>query len=231
VSRTLRIVSYNVHACIGTDGTFSPQRVSRVLEQLAPDFVALQEVEDRDVDGKPVSAFLADRLGMHAYRGPTLVRGDSDYGNLLLAGRNAKTIVRHEIAVAGREPRGVIEADFRLGLKTLRILVTHLGLSAAERRKQVDQLLAIASSSGSDLVILAADFNEWLPAGHVHRRLARHFAAGTRAKTFPSRLPCLALDRIYVTPAPDTELGCRVERSALTRLASDHLPLVCDLDT
>lgn len=231
MSRTLRIVSYNVHACIGTDGRFSPERIARVLEQLAPDFAALQEVEDRDVDGRPVSEFLADRLDMHAYRGPTLVRGASDYGNLLLAGRKAKTLVRHEIAVAGREPRGIIEADFSIGFKSLRLFATHLGLSAVERRKQVDRLLAIASGSDSDLVVLAADFNEWLPAGHVHRRLARYFAEGTRVKTFPSRLPFLALDRIYVTPAPAGALDYRVERGALARQASDHLPLVCDLAT
>ena len=224
---SLRIASYNVHACVGTDGIFSPGRIVQLLGSLNADFIALQEVENRIVDGMLVSEQLSNRLGMHAYPGPTLQRGDADYGNLLLARPEAAAITRHELSVLGREPRGIIEADFRLDGKLMRIFVTHLGLSGAERRKQLDMLGSIIGRGGPDLSLLAADFNEWLPASPMIRQLGRHFEVSTRQRTFPSRLPLLALDRIWVTPSSAFR-SSRVVRSKLARQASDHLPLVCD---
>ena len=47
-------------------------------------------------------------------------------------------------------------------------------------------------------------------------------------KTWPSILPVLRLDHIFVSP----EIGVvdvRVPRNHLTRIASDHLPIVTDL--
>jgi endonuclease/exonuclease/phosphatase family metal-dependent hydrolase len=224
----LRIVSYNVHACVGSDGRFAPERIADLLAALDADFVALQEVEDRDVGGTPVSAFLARRLGMHAYPGPTLERRDADYGNLLLAKPEATAVTRHEISVPGREPRGIIEADFRAHDVTLRLFVTHLGLSGAERKKQLDLLLTVIGREGADVLVLAADFNEWAPAAGLHRKLGRHFGTSTRHKTFPAPLPVLSLDRIYVSPKQALK-SSRAERSTLARNASDHLPVVCDL--
>jgi endonuclease/exonuclease/phosphatase family metal-dependent hydrolase len=43
----VRIVSYNIHGCVGTDGRRDAERVAAVLEALAPDVVALQEVDSR----------------------------------------------------------------------------------------------------------------------------------------------------------------------------------------
>lgn len=193
------------------------------------DLIALQEVEDRIVDGRSVTALLADRLGMHAYPGPTFKRSDADYGNLLLARPAADAVMRHEISVARREPRGIIEADFGLNHTQLRMFVTHLGLSGAERRKQLDLLLSVIDRDGADVRVLAADFNEWFPLGRLHQRLGRGFGRSTRHKTFPAPLPVLSLDRIYVAPAAALK-SSRIERSKLARNASDHLPIVCELE-
>jgi phospholipase D1/2 len=224
----LRVVSYNVHACIGSDGKFAPDRIADVLAALDADLIALQEVENRDVEGRSVVELLADRLGMHAYPGPTLKRSDADYGNLLLARPAAEAVTQHEISVPGREPRGIIEADFGLDDARLRMFVTHLGLSGTERRKQLDLLLSVLERDDTDLRVLAADFNEWFPFGRLHRRLGRGFGRSTRHKTFPAPLPVLGLDRIYVAPAVALK-SSRTERSALARNASDHLPIVAEL--
>jgi len=53
-------------------------------------------------------------------------------------------------------------------------------------------------------------------------RLARAF------RTFPTRFPSLAVDHIFVNAAlSPTHLN--VHRTQLARLASDHVPLVCEL--
>lgn len=205
-----------------------PERIAAIMESLAADFFALQEVEDRRFAGSTVSNFLARRLGMHAYRGVTLRRSDADYGNLLLARREARNLTLHDISVFGGEPRGCIEADFGIGNQRLRLFATHFGLRAAERLEQVRKLAPALSNDDADVKILAGDINEWRPNGRVLRALRRVFGPGPRRRTFPSRLPTIALDRVYVSPARAlAELSTVTTTEA--RVASDHLPLVCDI--
>ena len=44
-TRSLRVMTYNVHSCVGIDGRLSPRRVARVIARYQPDVVALQEVD------------------------------------------------------------------------------------------------------------------------------------------------------------------------------------------
>ncbi len=224
----LRIVSYNVHACVGRDGRFMPQRIAAVMESLDADFLALQEVEDRPFEGTVVSHYLATRLGMHAYRGVTLRREDADYGNLLLAKRAARDLRLHDVSVAGGEPRGCIDAEFVHGDQRLRLFVTHLGLRTAERLQQVRQLAPVLQRDDVDLRVLAGDINEWRPGSRVLRSLHRIFGPAPRRRTFPSNLPAIALDRIFVAPR-QAVVDLRSVTNAECRVASDHLPLVCDI--
>ncbi|MGD8906982.1 MAG: hypothetical protein PVG58_08825, partial [Gammaproteobacteria bacterium] len=43
----LRVATWNVHSCIGTDGRHSPDRVRRLTRSMEADIVALQEVDSR----------------------------------------------------------------------------------------------------------------------------------------------------------------------------------------
>lgn len=228
----MRFVSYNVHACIGADGRFSPDRIAEVLEAFDADFIALQEVEDRSFEGQTVSAWLADRLDMHAYSGVTLMRSDSPYGNLLLSRPPAHSTRTHVISHAGREPRGVIDADFDVSDTRLRLLATHFGLTSAERRRQANALVDIVRSGDGPLTVLMGDFNEWRPAGYSRRLLSQTFDHVSWQRTWPARWPLVALDTIGVLSGES--LSCRVDfrtaSSGLIRLASDHLPVVCDIE-
>ncbi len=224
----LRFVTYNVHACIGTDGEFSPQRICDILRELRADFVGIQELEDRVLGTEPVSEYLARNLDMHAYRGSTLMRQDAHYGNLLLSREPAQTMRLHDISVPGREPRGVIEAIHDLLGQRVRVLVTHFGLKARERRSQVDELLTIADSGDADVDVILGDLNEWRPASYAIRNLKSRFPVVYRRRTWPARQPLLYLDCICLSPA-SIDHSIHVGRSAATRRASDHLPLICDL--
>ena len=227
-SRRLRVVTYNVHACVGSDGEFLPQRICEVLDELHADFIGIQELEDRIFGDKPVSEYLARNLGMHAYRGATLKRRDAHYGNLLLSREAAATTCMHDISVPGREPRGIIEAGYNLSGHRIRVLVTHFGLKGAERRKQVHDLLRVIDGGESDIDVLAGDLNEWRPAGYTVRALKKRFGTVPRRGTWPARRALLALDSICVSP--DTvRRAVHVVNTGKTRLASDHLPLVNDL--
>ena len=221
-------MSYNVHACVGRDGRFMPERIADLVEPLDADFLALQEVEDRPFAGTTVSEFLSSRLGMHAYRGVTLRRAEADYGNLLLSKHEARVHVLHDISVPGGEPRGCIEVDYDIDDLHVRLFATHLGLRARERLQQVERLAPALERDDADVRILAGDINEWRPSGRVLRAVHRIFGSGPRRRTFPSGMPTIALDRIYVSPGHAlTEL--RTVTTAEARIASDHLPLVCDI--
>ena len=225
----LRVVSYNVHGCIGTDGVFAPRRIIDVLASLDADFVALQEVEDREYAGTTVSQFLADSLNLFDAGRTTHKRAGFDYGNFLLSRVPPLKTTSHDLAFPRREPRGAIEAEFEIDERKLRLLATHFGLSMRERRVQLRTILARLENRSADLTVLCADFNEWLPFSHLHRNLRRLLGDAPAVRTFPSRLAILSLDRIYTSPV-EALVSIQAVATVDARSASDHLPIVADFD-
>jgi endonuclease/exonuclease/phosphatase family metal-dependent hydrolase len=72
------------------------------------------------------------------------------------------------------------------------------------------------------------DINEWFPPSPGLRSMNRHLGPTPALPSFPSRLPVLALDRIWVRPR-GALVALAVHRSALARIASDHLPVRAEL--
>lgn len=216
----MRVATWNVHGCRGRDGRCDPERIGAVLTELDADVIGLQEIEPA------VVAAIAAQTGHTAVAGPT--RGDHPGmgGNALLTRLRVGAIRRHDLSLDGREPRGALDVDLSLVGRSCRALVTHLGLRGAERRGQVRQLLEVLASEAppGGLTVLLGDLNEWLGPGRALRALREGFACGG-ARSFPSRLPLLALDRIVVRPAVALH-SVRAHGSRLARAASDHLPVV-----
>jgi len=175
-------------------------------------------------------AYLLKATGYQVLVGPTIVdpvRGD--YGNALLTRHRVKSFRQVDLSVGGCEPRGALDVTLACGADTLRVVATHLGLRPAERRAQVTKLLAtLAGEPASVPTILLGDLNEWFLWGRPLRWLHRHFEETPAPATFPAGFPLLALDRIWVKPR---HLLRRlfVHASPLAREASDHLPLVAQL--
>jgi endonuclease/exonuclease/phosphatase family metal-dependent hydrolase len=226
-----RVATYNIHRCVGRDGVSDPQRIADVLRAVDADLVALQEVAYAPDHPDDILQYLAAAAGARAIAGPTLLEAKGRYGNALLSRRTPDAVQRADISVPGREPRGVIQLVLTRGGTTVAALATHLGLGIEERRRQMNRILAMLRLVKADVVILMGDFNEWLPWARPLRRAALHFDAPVipAPATFPSRRPLLALDRIWVrAPRPLTDL--RVFAEAPARQASDHLPLVADIE-
>ena len=40
----IRVLTWNVHSCIGTDRRFDPERVKSIIKAIDPDIAALQDV-------------------------------------------------------------------------------------------------------------------------------------------------------------------------------------------
>lgn len=226
-----RMATYNIHRCIGCDGKASPQRVAEVLRAIDADVVALQEVAYDPTRPGDVLQFLAEAAGAEAVAGPTLLEAKGRYGNALLTRTPPRWVRRVDISVPGREPRGILQVSLELPWGPVSVLTTHLGLSIEERRRQMDWIVTMLKQTGSETLIVMGDFNEWLPWGRPLRRVATVCDAPDfpAPATFPSRRPFLALDRIWVrSDRPLTSL--RVFKESPAPMASDHLPLVADLD-
>ena len=224
----IRIASYNIHRGIGRDSRFSAQRILDVLNEIQADAIALQEVESHSsrID---MLAWLAERTGFYAIAGITLSRPESQYGNAVLTRFPIRATQLLDLSFSRHEPRGAIVLDLDCDGSPLLLVATHLGLRPAERRAQIEQLLALFRARPHMRAILLGDLNEWFLWGRPLRRLHRHFQPTPAPPTFPARWPLFALDRLWTHPRSILRyLG--VHSSVLARVASDHLPLVAEVD-
>jgi endonuclease/exonuclease/phosphatase family metal-dependent hydrolase len=133
-----------------------------------------------------------------------------------------------DLSLPSREPRGAVDAILDCNGTPLRIVVTHLGLRNTERAEQARRLIA-AVSADPRMTVLAGDINEWLLPHRALRALHAHFGESPARATFPSAAPMFALDRIWTSPASLLR-RVHVHVSRLARRASDHLPLVAELE-
>lgn len=225
----MRIATYNIHRAVGADGRQSAARIARVLQEIDADVVALQEVAFRLDESDHLLEYLARELQAQVVEGVTMFDERGHYGNAVLTRLPVSTVDRLDISVPGREPRGAIEVGLRLESLVIRLVATHLGLRPRERRAQIKSLLPRFEPRGADVRILLGDLNEWFLWGRPVRWLRRVFGETPALRTFPAKSPWFALDRLWVAPrAAITDLRTHVSPTA--RTASDHLPLVADLD-
>jgi len=224
----LVLATYNIHRCIGRDGRQDLGRITRILNRVNPDFAALQEVESHSETRHDMLGRLAAGTGLFPIAGPTMLSGSGTYGNGLLARHPPLNVVRHDISYEKREPRGAIEAIFQRGDNRLRIITTHLGLKPIERRRQAGKILDIAGNEADDphlITVLMGDINEWFLWGRPLRWLHGFFGNSPGPRTFPSGSPLLALDRIWCHPR-NRLVKVFPHKTLLSRMASDHLPLI-----
>ena len=227
----LKVVSYNIHQCVGMDGRRDPGRVAAVLAEIDADVICLQEVSTEPglASDSMQMEFLAATLGLHAVASPTIVRGDSHYGNALLTRRPILDVRRVDLTVYRREPRAAVDVDLDGGSAPVRVIATHLGLLPGERREQVRRLLDILAEGAYKPTVLCGDMNEWFAVGRPLRWLHARFGRTRGLPTFPAAYPVFALDRVWVDPAAAIR-SLAVHATAAARAASDHLPIVAEIE-
>jgi endonuclease/exonuclease/phosphatase family metal-dependent hydrolase len=228
--RPLRIASYNVHKCTGMDFKRDLDRIAEVIRSLDADIISLQEVlsDQGEVTSGQVR-YLAEKTGMYmAIANPTKRKKDGLFGNALLSRFPITEVRLHDISLGTFEPRGVIDADIMVGNLTVRVIATHLGLLPMERYHQVDRLLEILPNKFESPLIVMGDMNGWIPGSPELRRLQKRLGKPITMASYPASLPLLPLERIWILPSEHMSKA-ETKLSELTRLASDHLPLVASV--
>lgn len=240
-SRRLRVVTWNIHRGVGRDRRYDLGRIAGVLAAEEPDVIALQELDC----GTARSGFhdqagvIAERLGMASVSFcPTRAFAEGHFGLGVLARFPVRSMRQYDLSHGRREPRACLRVDLALDDEaSIHVFNCHLGLATRERREQCRRMLSDAILLSEELhhpVVIMGDFND-RPVSVVHHELRRHFAdafrsvAGKPGSTFRFGPLRLRLDHIYV----GGEIRVRdawVRRTGPAAVASDHQPLVADVD-
>jgi endonuclease/exonuclease/phosphatase family metal-dependent hydrolase len=239
----LRVATYNVHGCVGMDGQRSEDRIAQVIASMPADIVGLQELDlgrARSAHADQ-AAIIARQLGWKYHFHPAMRSGDEQYGNAIVS--RFPIALKRACEMPGappwycREQRSAIWIQAETDLGPVHLINSHFGLGYSERRLQAKLLIGpawLGSVPPNEPAILLGDFNSVRTSRayrliQTHLRDVRTLVRPPRAfRTFPTRLPSLAVDHIFVNLAlAPTHLD--VHRTPLARLASDHFPLVCEL--
>ncbi len=237
-----RLVTWNVHRCVGRDGVCSPKRIARILASLQPDIVALQEVDVRRArtGGADQAEVIARELGMAHHFHPAYRVMEEEYGDAILTARPARFVRGAALPGIGPlqrlEPRGALWVCVNIGGVEVQVFNTHLGLRGHERLAQVEALFGrewIGAPNCREPIILTGDFNA-VPRSRVYGRIAARLRDAQKLgparkpkATFPSRLPLLRLDHVFLSRSFEVTRA-ETLRTQEARIASDHLPLFVD---
>jgi endonuclease/exonuclease/phosphatase family metal-dependent hydrolase len=246
VIRRLRVVTLNMHKGLSH---FNRRVVIHDLREglraLDPDLVFLQEVQGLNGrhalrfaswPGTPQHEFLAEARWEHAY-GRNRIYEHGHHGNALLSRFPIVSAENQDVSDHRFESRGLLHTVVNVPgwARNLHCVCVHLSLHERGRRRQLDAIaerlewLARAEAP----MIVAGDFNDWRQRATraLERRLGMtevsFEARGRHARTFPSLLPLLRLDRIYVRGFE--VLSSRVHRGAPWSLLSDHLAVSAEV--
>lgn len=241
--QSLRIMTYNVHSCIGVDGKLSPRRIARVIAQTKPDIIALQELDvgRPRTGGKDQAHLIAQELAMEFHFHAALQVEEEQYGNAILS-RFPLRLIRAGLLATSKElgncePRGAIWVAVDRGGEEIQIINTHLGLSRRERREQIQTLFGadwLSDPRCTDPVVLCGDFNAG-PSSLIYREITRtlddaqtKFSHNKPQQTWSSTWPVRRIDHVFLRGSMSISV-VEVPRNRLVRVASDHRPLVVEL--
>lgn len=244
----LRVMTYNIHRAIGVDRRFRLDRIAGTIKHYSPDVVLLQEVDSGVPRSKELDLAkeLAEELDYPHYAlGLNISLRKGRWGNATLSSYPIANQSNIDLTVDVRKRRGcqhtTILAEKIAGhVHPLEVFNLHLGLSAWERMRQVGILAQspeYAAISADAACLIAGDFNDWRSMLHPVFADVMGFECVTHRpgeyetslRTYPSFSPRGGLDRIYHRGPIKAGLAhaCRL---AVSRVASDHLPVIADFE-
>ena len=225
----LTFASYNIHKGIGIDKRRDPVRILDVVDELEADIVALQEVDHRLGTRRAVlDRDELERRGWQVASVRTKPASMGWHGNALLVRDGLEVVDVRGDDLPRIEPRGAVRATIMAGSQPICVTGMHLDLSGLRRKRQFAHVCNASRAPGMPAVLMG-DCNEWLRPIGGELGLAAHWDVVAPGPSFPARRPTLALDRLMHTPHWRCEKA-DVHASAVSRQASDHLPIKVTLE-
>lgn len=240
---TIRVMTYNIHSCVGIDGKIRPERVARVINHCDADIVAVQEVDchRRRSGSHDQGQLIADHLRMNHVFHAMFEEEKERYGIAIFSKYPLELVKSGYLTepFGMREGRGAIWVKVGLeGGRSFHFLCSHFGLGKKERHLQATELLGpdwLGGLSPDDPVVLCGDFNSG-PQSMVFKRLearlrdAQQGLPGQKPlPTFSSIKPFLRIDHVLVSGHFQVK-SIEVPKTSTSMVASDHLPICVELE-
>ena len=244
----IRVLSYNMHRAIGVDRLFRPERIARVLKHHQADIVLLQEVDvgvprSRQLD---LAKEMAEAAGYPYYvTGLNVKLSKGMYGNTTLSKFPITQSRNINLTVGKRKARGCQYSSIQLNnssdfSQNIEVFNLHLGLSSQERVRQVgllSQSEEFCSITPATPCLVGGDFNDWRTIlGPIFTDILNFQCATNHSKgyhnpylTYPAFTPTGGLDKIFYR-GPLELIKRRRCWMGITRLASDHLPVIAEFE-
>lgn len=235
-SQKIRVMTYNIHVGVGMDKKLDLPRIAGVINAQHPDLVGLQEV-DRGVQrtqGIDEIAELAKLTRMDYAFAFNLHYQGGQYGVAILS-RSPIRATDHRLFQNTREAerRGFIRAEVRVHGRLVNFVTTHLDYQYDDGRLFESQQLLSALKDVKGPLIIVGDFND-IPAGRAYQLMRYQFgdawieSRGTEeGLSYPADKPAKRIDYIFFR---STDRVRTKSAWIINTLASDHLPVVADLE-
>jgi len=214
----MRLLTFNIHKGFSAlNRRLLIHQLRDAIRSVSADIVFLQEVTGRNSKKAkkhdewpedPHYEFLAESTWPDFVYGKNSMYPNGHHGNALLSKFPIIHSKKYDISTNRFEKRGFLYSvlDIPDSPFPLHCICVHLGLSVVSRKKQLKMLETFIDEEiqKEAPIVLAGDFNEWrkknkgtCPISYGLKDAALE-TKGKIARTFPSILPILPLDRIYI---------------------------------
>ena len=222
----LKLMSYNIRNAKGMDNVRNVQRIANVINNEAPDVVAVQELDSMTTRSNQtyVLAEVAERTQMHASYAPAISFQGGKYGIGILS--KEKPLNIQTFPLPGREEkRMLMVAEF----KDYFFACTHLSLTEEDRLASLEIIKNSASTSHKPF-FLAGDLND-KPESEFIKALQQDFQILTNVKqaTYPAPGPKETIDYIAAWKGNTDNFANLSAQVVEEPLASDHRPITVTL--
>jgi endonuclease/exonuclease/phosphatase family metal-dependent hydrolase len=245
MTEALRVVTMNIHKGLSHfNRRMVIHELREGLRQLEPELVFLQEVQGLNqryalryaACPGPQHEYLAGAEWRQVY-GCNAVYDHGHHGNAILSRFPFVSFENQDVSDHRFERRGLLHCVVSVPgwRRNLHCVCVHLSLHQRGRNRQLEAISGrLEEIASRDVpIIIAGDFNDWRhrATAILEERLGMTEVSvafqGRAARTYPSLLPFLRLDRIYVRGFK--VVAARVHQGKPWALLSDHLAVSAEL--
>lgn len=234
----IRIMQYNIHFGVGTDGVYNINRVVEVIENAEADVIILNEVDKHYSDrskNMDMAKYIAEKLDMNfVFKASIIIpsqssKPDQEVGNAIITKGQIEHLGTLFFSEGDQWPRVITKCKVTFNDTTsIYVATSHYGLTESGRKTQAEETLVYLKDLENEPLIFAGDLNaqpESVPLGILTSRFTDAFAARNSFFTFPSTNPNRRIDYILGNDLITFSKNAKV----IYTQASDHLPIVVDL--